>query len=156
MDIRFLGPGDEDLLIAAVELTDEGPLTRARAAAHLADEALVNVIAVEDGQVVGFIYGHVLWRFEAVSFFIYSVDVAQTHRRRGIGKAMMAALSAQIAKGRWDEMFVLTNRSNAAAMALYASAGGIVPEPDDVVMFDFDDDLSVPHLVGSAVSCTTI
>lgn len=27
MDIRILGPGDEALLAAAVELADEGPLT---------------------------------------------------------------------------------------------------------------------------------
>jgi ribosomal protein S18 acetylase RimI-like enzyme len=138
MDIHILGPGDEDLLIAAVELADEGPLTRERATAHLADESLVNVVAVEGGATVGFLYGHILRRFEAVSFFIYSVDVLESHKRRGIAKAMMAALTQEGATGRWDEMFVLTNRSNAAAMALYASAGGINPEPDDVVMFDFD------------------
>ena len=138
MDIRILQPGDEELLIAAVALTDEGLLSPERASEHLADKDLVTVVAVDRGKVAGFIYGHILRRFEAVSFFIYSVDVAETHRRRGIAKAIMAALSAQTAKGRWDEMFVLTNRSNGAAMALYASAGGVTPEPDDVVMFDFD------------------
>ena len=43
MEIRFLGPGDEDLLIAAVELADEGPLDRGKAARHLADRDLVNL-----------------------------------------------------------------------------------------------------------------
>ena len=138
MDIRILGPGDEDLLIRAVELTDEGPLTRERACAHLADADLVNVVAAEDCEAVGFTSGHVLRRFEAVSFFIYSVDVAETHRRRGIAKAMIAALGELGRAGRWDEMFVLTNASNAAAMALYASAGGVRPLPHDVVMFDFE------------------
>jgi ribosomal protein S18 acetylase RimI-like enzyme len=138
LDIRLLAPGGEDLLIAAVELADEGPLSRARATAHLADESLVNVVALEDAAPVGVTYGHVLRRFEAVSLFIYSVDVIESHQRRGLAKAMIASLSAETAKGRWDEMFVLTNRSNAAAMALYASAGGVTPEPDDVVMFDFD------------------
>ena len=138
MDIRILKPGDEALLIDAVELADEGPLTPARATAHLADPDLVNVVAVEDGRAVGFIYGHVLRRFEATSFFIYSVDTAPSHQRRGIAKAMIAALEAEGRTGRWDEMFVFTNRSNAAAMALYASAGGISPPPDDVVMFDFE------------------
>ena len=51
---------------------------------------------------------------------------------------MIAALSGLGRSGRWDEMFVFTNASNAAAMALYASAGGISPPPDDVVMFDFE------------------
>jgi ribosomal protein S18 acetylase RimI-like enzyme len=138
MDIRALGPGDEDLLVHAVALTDEGPLSPERALGHLADADLVNVVAVEDGEVVGFVYGHVLRRFEAVSFFIYSVDVAEAHRRRGIAKAMIAALDDLGRAGRWDEMFVLTNASNPAALALYASAGGVRPPPDDVVMFDFE------------------
>jgi ribosomal protein S18 acetylase RimI-like enzyme len=138
MDIRILRPGDEDLLIEAVELADEGPLSRERAAAHLADADLVNVVAVEDGRAVGFIYGHVLRRFEATSFFIYSVDTAPSHQRRGYASAMLAALGELGRQGRWDEMFVFTNRGNAAAMALYASAGGVSPPPDDVVMFDFD------------------
>ncbi len=138
MDIRILRPGDENLLIQAVELADEGPLPPARASAHLADLALVSVVALEDGQAVGFVYGHVLRRFEATSFFIYAVDTAPSHQRRGIAKAMIAALVAEGATGRWDEMFVLTNRGNAAAMALYASAGGVSPPPDDVVMFDFE------------------
>jgi GNAT superfamily N-acetyltransferase len=138
MEIRILNPGDEDLLIQGVDLADEGPLSRERASSHLADADLVSIVAVEDGQTVGFIYGHVLRRFEATSFFIYSVDTVPSHQRRGIGKAMIAALDGVGKSGRWDEMFVFTNRGNAAAMALYASAGGVSPPPDDVVMFDFE------------------
>jgi hypothetical protein len=51
---------------------------------------------------------------------------------------MIEALKAMGKAGRWDEMFVLTNAGNAAAVALYASAGGVRPPPDDVVMFDFE------------------
>ena len=136
MEIRILAPGDEDLLIRAVELADEGPLSPDRAAAFLAEPDLVNVVALEAGQPVGFVYGYVLRRYEAVSFFIYSVDVAETHQRRGIAKAMLAALSDLGKAGRWDEMFVFTNAGNAPAMALYAAAGGVRPNPDDV-MWDF-------------------
>lgn len=138
MDIRILAPGDEDLLVRAVDLADEGPLTPARAAEHLADPTLVNVVALEDGEPIGFVYGYVLRRFETVSFFIYSVDVAESHQRRGYARAMLEALKTAGRTGRWDEMFVLTNAGNTAAMALYASAGGVSPPPDDVVMFDFE------------------
>jgi len=136
MDIRILGPGDEDLLVRAVELADEGPLGYARAAAMLAEPDLVNVVALDGEEPVGFIYGYVLRRYEAVSFFIYSVDVVETHQRRGIAKAMLGRLAELGRSGRWDEMFVFTNASNPAGMALYASAGGVRPNPDDV-MFDF-------------------
>lgn len=137
MDIRILTPGDEALLIAGVALTDEGPITAQAATRHLADPDLVSVVALEGGEAAGFVYGHVLRRFEAVSFFIYSVDVAEPFQRRGIAKAMLAALAHHGATGRWDEMFVFTNASNPPAMALYASAGGVRPNSDDV-MFDFE------------------
>lgn len=137
MDIRILGRGDEALLVEAVNLSDEGPISGEAATRHLADPDLVNVVAIEDGVVAGFIYGHVLRRFEAVSLFIYSVDVDEAFQRRGLAKAMLGALRELGRTGRWDEMFVFTNASNAPAMALYASAGGVRPNPDDV-MFDFD------------------
>jgi ribosomal protein S18 acetylase RimI-like enzyme len=136
MDIRVLRPGDEDLLVAAVDLADEGPLSRERARAMLAEPDLVNVVALDGDAPVGFVYGYVLRRYEATSFFIYSVDVAETHQRRGIAKAMLAELSQIGRDGRWDEMFVFTNASNRPAMALYETAGGVRPNPDDV-MFDF-------------------
>ena len=138
MDIRILQPGDEDLLVRAVELADEGPLTRARASEQLSDPDLVNVVAMADGEPVGFTYGYVLRRYEATSFFIYAVDTAPSHQRRGYARAMLDALSALGRSGRWDEMFVFTNAGNAPAMALYASAGCVSPPPDDVVMFDFE------------------
>jgi ribosomal protein S18 acetylase RimI-like enzyme len=137
MDIRILGPGDEDLLAAAVDLADEGPLDLDRAAVFLAEPDLVNVVALDGREPVGFVYGYVLRRFEASSFFIYSVDVTETHQRRGLAKAMLTRLAEEgRATGRWDEMFVFTNAGNAPAMALYASAGGVRPNPDDV-MWDF-------------------
>jgi len=136
VDIRILQPGDEDLLIDAVLLTDEDCPTE-ESAAHLADKDLVCMVALDAGEVVAFIYGHILRRFEATSLFIYSVDTTPTHQRQGIAKAMLEALADEGRAGRWEEMFVFTNAGNAPAMALYASAGGVRPPPDDVVMFDF-------------------
>lgn len=138
-DIRILAPGDEALLIEAVALSEEADLTTERAAAHLADRDLVCVAAVEGGQPVAFVYGYVLRRFEKTSFFIYSVDVDAPFRRRGIARAMLERLRALMPGRGWDEMFVFTNASNAPAMRLYASAGGVRPNPDDV-MFDFEAD----------------
>jgi ribosomal protein S18 acetylase RimI-like enzyme len=136
VQIRFLAPGDEHLLIRAAVFIDEGEISRQKASAHLADEDLVALAALEGDDLVGFIYGFVLRRFECTSLFIYSVDVAEHARRRGVGAAMFAALHNRAKSAGWDEAFVFTNASNAAAMALYQSAGGIRPNQDDV-MFDF-------------------
>jgi GNAT superfamily N-acetyltransferase len=138
MDIRVLRPGDEDLLVRAVAMIEEAELTPARAAEHLADPTLVAVAAVEEGAPVGFIYGYALARVEHTDLFIYSVDVAETHWRRGIGGAMMQRLKALVRERGWAGMYVFTNAGNTAAMRLYESAGGVRPNPDDV-MFDFYD-----------------
>jgi ribosomal protein S18 acetylase RimI-like enzyme len=137
MEIRILQRGDEALLIRAVAFIEEGELDDARAAAHLGDKDLVNVVVLDGGEIVGFLYGYILRRFERTSFFIYSVDVAEHARRQGVAKTMLAALGERGRAGAWDEMFVFTNASNTAAMALYATAGGVRPNPDDV-MFDFN------------------
>lgn len=135
-DIRFLSRGDEALLVSAVLLTDEGPITQDDASAFLADPSRVCLAAVQGASVVGFIYGFILRRFEATSLFIYSVDVAEGHQRRGIGSGMMDALSDRGRSGQWHEMFVFTNDANAAGKALYQRSGGVRPNQDDV-MFDF-------------------
>ncbi len=93
-------------------------------------------MAIENGEPVGFVYGYVLRRFEATSFFIYSVDVVEEFQRRGFAKAMLRLLADCGRASGWAEMFVMTGAGNAAAMALYRSAGGVRPNADDV-MFDF-------------------
>ncbi len=139
MHVHLLGPGDEELLIRAVRMIGEAELSALQAQNHLDDQALVAVAAVEHGEPVGFVYGYVLRRFEHTDVLIYSVDVAEAYRRRGVGRAMMERLHALKDQRGWAGMWVLTNRSNPAAMRLYESAGGIIPLPDDVVMFDFYD-----------------
>ncbi|MCR5878986.1 N-acetyltransferase [Phenylobacterium sp. J367] len=138
MNIRILQPGDEALLTRAVAMIEEAELTPEAARAHLADPGLVAIAAEEAGAVAGFVYGYVLRRFEATSLFVYSVDVDERFRRRGVARAMIEAAKDLCRERGWDEMFVFTNRGNPAAMRLYASAGGIAPPPDDVVMFDFE------------------
>lgn len=137
MDIRVLAPGDEELLHACLVLIDEDGLPPDALAARLNDPMLVAIAAVVDGQAIGFLYGYELRRFEATSFFVYAVDVDEAHRRQGVAKAMFERVRRLAWQRGWHEGFVLTNRSNPAALALYESVGGVRPPPDDVVMFDF-------------------
>lgn len=137
VELKFLTAGDEALLVSAVNLTDEGPITRTQATQHLSDSTLTNIVGIIDNKVVGFIYGYTLRRFEAVSFFIYSVDVDDDYQRRGVGFGMLEALAEFGRGGAWDEMFVFTNEDNDPAMRLYSKASGKRPNKDDV-MFDFE------------------
>jgi aminoglycoside 3-N-acetyltransferase I len=67
-------------------------------------------------------------------YFVYDVDVAQSHRRRGIGTSMLERLAALARERGIDEGFVLTEPENEPANGLYAKAGG---DRSEVVMWDF-------------------
>lgn len=88
------------------------------------------------GQVIGYILDR--WDKDEAMLFLYSIDVAETHRCRGIGTALIEAIRKVGRTQGCSEAFVFTHESNPAAMQLYQSTGGRRSKPDDVVMFEYD------------------
>ena len=100
----------------------------------LAEPTVVAIGAWVDAQPAGFVWGHLLPRYDrAPMLLLYSIDVAATHRQAGIGTALIEAMRTCDPGGG---MWVLTNEANRAAIALYAGAGATRPHADDV-MFRF-------------------
>ena len=107
----------------------------------LADPRSLMLVAFDDEQPVGFVLAHELPRRhgDRSKLFVYEVDVAETHRRRGIGFQLLARL-AELARERGIRVgFVLTDEDNAAANALYRSAGG-TSAADVIWTFSYEDD----------------
>jgi GNAT superfamily N-acetyltransferase len=130
MQIRRLGPGDEDVVRMLA--------TRPPHFELLEDERTIFLVAFEDGEPIGFVLAHHLPRRHdpSAKLLVYEVDVAEAHRRRGVGKALLAEL-ARIAKERGIRRgWVLTDDHNEAGMALYRSAGG--RDPREVIEWEFD------------------
>jgi len=141
MEARILRPGDEALLAAAAaSVTDDddedGVPAPQRCRELLADPCFVAAAALEGGEPVGLVYGHVLPQMSRTALLIYSVDTAEPHRRRGAARAMIAALRQLSIERGYYEMWVLTSAANQPAMRLYAGCGG-VRETDDDVMWVF-------------------
>lgn len=67
---------------------------------------------------------------------VNEVAVAPSHRGRGLGKAIVAALLQVGRELGCAQAWVLTDRENSAAMRLYAGSGG-QEAPTDQVMFSF-------------------
>jgi ribosomal protein S18 acetylase RimI-like enzyme len=67
--------------------------------------------------------------------FVYEIEVLPEFRRSGIGRQLMTSVVAAAAREGADT-FLLTNRSNVAATALYRSVGGQI-ESGDEQMFEF-------------------
>ena len=78
--------------------------------ARNADGATVGWLWVEPGKSPG-------------SAFLYQITVAERFRRRGYGRAMLAALEERLAREGVDELVLNVNVGNVPAQGLYASAG---------------------------------
>jgi ribosomal protein S18 acetylase RimI-like enzyme len=72
--------------------------------------------------------------------WINEVGVAPSHHRRGLGRQVVDALLDVGRAHRCRSAWVLTDRTNTAALALYRSAGGVEGEGGfsaQTVGFDF-------------------
>ena len=133
IDIRRLGPGDEDVLAALAREADdfdlsgasqpEAPLASPEAAAYLSDPMVVHWVAEEDGLVVGELLCHVL-RLPSGNgreLLLYAVGVRAARRRRGIGTALVREMLGWARAERIDVVWVLAD--NPGAEAFYVACG---------------------------------
>jgi len=121
ISVRLLGPGDEGVVRELA--TYDGP---GDPEGLLADRRTLMLVAFDGGLPVGFVLAHELPRRhgDRAQLFVYEVDVAESHQRRGIASALLARL-AELARERGIRVvFVLTEPDNGPANALYRSAGG--------------------------------
>ncbi len=95
-------------------------------------------LAFTKDNVVGFLTAHRLQRLDKrkAEILIYEIDVSSNFRQMGIGKALLTKVKEWAGHVEADEVWVLTNRSNEAGMALYKSSGGTTESADEQ-MFTF-------------------
>ena len=97
--------------------------------------------AIEGNAPLGFILAYRMQRVdrEQDMMFFYEINVAQRHRKKGIGTALINGLKDICKQENILKMFVLTDRSNAAAYHLYEKTGGIADEDGDEITFVYHD-----------------
>ena len=137
IEIRVVSGNDAGILNnVAADVFDHGIDPQATAA-YLRDPRNRLAVAVEDNVVVGFVSAvhHVHPDKPRPELWINEVGVAPTHQGRGVGNALMRSILETARTAGCSEAWVLTDRSNIAAMRLYSSSGGA--EPSDQVMYTF-------------------
>jgi GNAT superfamily N-acetyltransferase len=138
IEIKLLGLPDAGLLARVAPGVFDHPIDAERAAEFLADPRHHLAVAIEQDVVVGFVSAvHSVHPDKPrPELWINEVAVAATHRGRGLGTGLLRALFARARELGCGEAWVLTDRSNTAAMRLYATAGN-ADAPSDHVMFTF-------------------
>jgi aminoglycoside 6'-N-acetyltransferase I len=141
--IRRLGSDDDAILAllardeADFDLADRSharaPLPRDDARAFLGDANVLFFVAERDGAVVGFLSCQLIRRRDqAPELLLYEIGVRAAQRRRGIGRALVDAMSAWMAAHDLVEVWLLAD--NPGAIAFYRACGFIVGEDDATYM----------------------
>jgi len=132
VDLRVLGPDDDQLVLAATHLFD-GPARADVTRRFLAEPGHHLVIAYDEDRAVGFVSGaEVTHPDKGTEMFLYELAVDEGWRRRGIGRALVEELERLARAAGCYGMWVVTDEDNVAARRTY-EGGGARPEPRQVV-----------------------
>jgi ribosomal protein S18 acetylase RimI-like enzyme len=101
----------------------------------LANKDNLLLLAYENNIPVGFLTAHRLQRFDKrkAEILLYEIGVNQDFRRKGIGKSLIEEVKKWAKKVDADEVWVLTEKTNPAAIAAYQSAGGVEESPGTIM-----------------------
>ena len=124
IEVRRLGPGDEDAVHAARGLFDDRP-DPAATRRFLAEPTHHLLVAYDGGAPLGFVTGVELTHPDkGTEMFLYELGVDEAARGRGVGRTLVRALAGIAREAGCYDMWVLADADNAAARATYARAGG--------------------------------
>ena len=137
-EIKLLGPADLHILDHIAEDVFDDPIVSATAQEFLADPRHRLVVALDQNILVGFVSAVIYVHLDKSrpELWINEIGVAPTHQKQGIGKSLMQAILEVAKQAGCSEAWVLTDRANLPAMAMYRSAGGEAALPDPM-MFTF-------------------
>ena len=137
IEIRLLATGDESLLDSIADGVFDHAIDPDFLREYLDEAHFHLAVAIDAGVVIGMASAvDYIHPDKPRELWINEVGVTASHRGRGIAKRLLHALFAHGAELRCHQAWVLTNRSNAAAMRLYASLGGVA-NAEDTTMYEF-------------------
>src|SRR5919202_75075 len=138
MEIRRLGPGDDAAVAAAGHLFDSAP--RSEPTRRLLHERTHFLLVAYDADApVGFVSGvEITHPDKGTEMFLYELGVEEASRGRGIGRALTEALAALARDRGCYGMWVGTEPSNTAALAVYRAAGATSSDEFVALTWAFD------------------
>lgn len=140
VDVRLLSPGEASALTASADGVFDRPVDLGRSREFLSDPRHHLAVAFDGDLVVGAASAvHYIHPDKPPELWVNEVAVAPSHRGRGIARVLLRALFARGQEVGCGSAWVVTERSNTAAMRLYAALGGH-ESVEDTVLFTFSLD----------------
>jgi ribosomal protein S18 acetylase RimI-like enzyme len=140
IEIRLLRPGDDAVLSSVEPDVFDNEVQIHLAVEFLGDPRHHIVVARHEARVVGFASAvHYVHPDKPPELWVNEVGVAPTHQGKGLARRLMQALFEAGRAAGCQQAWVLTERSNTAAIGLYRAIGGCEPD-EETVMFEFNLD----------------
>ena len=101
-------------------------------------------VVEEANDIVGWCWGYHLLRPDGTTMvYVHEIEVDEEARQQGYGRRLIDAMVATAREMGAAKVFLVTEKSNVAAMALYESAGAKPSEEGESVVFSwsFDDEV---------------
>ena len=138
VEIRRLGPGDEDAVRDAGRLFDAAPRPDATRRFLAAPDHHLLVAYDAAGAPVGFVSGvETTHPDKGTEMFLYELGVDEPVRRCGVGTALVRALAALAQERGCHGMWVGAETGNEAAQRTYARAGARATPPHVILEWPF-------------------
>jgi ribosomal protein S18 acetylase RimI-like enzyme len=136
IEIRHLGAGDEEAVLAARALFDQAP-DRDATLRFFAERGHHLLLAYDRaGEPVGFVSGvETTHPDKGTEMFLYELGVDAPARRQGVGRSLVEALAALAEERGCYGMWVVVDTDNVAALRTYERAGAQTSSPQ--VMFEW-------------------
>lgn len=137
VDIRLLGPDDALVFRRVADGVFDDVPDADLTMEFLEDRRHHILVAIENDVVVGFASAiDFIHPDKAAQLWINEISVAASHRRNGIGRALLEGMIKYGTAIGCSEAWLATELENEPAIALYRSLGG-TREPENPVLFSF-------------------
>lgn len=95
------------------------------------------IVGTDGDAVLGFLLGYFMDRVDRDQRMVclYEIEVAESHRRLGIGSHMIRALTEICAGERVAKVWTVTHRSNQPAVSFYSNTGAEADIEGDTLTF---------------------
>ena len=146
MHVKRLLPVDAELAFKAIEEikgTEPSPsLSIDYLRKFLTAQNNVLIVASNGDDPTGYLIAYLLDRVDGDQQMVclYEIEASKSHRRTGVARAMIDTLKDLCGQLGATKAWVITNRSNSAAVGLYESTGAHAEPNGDELMFVWDSE----------------
>jgi len=133
--IKRLTTSDLSMIEKLLEEENRETLNPENIRSFLSDTSNYFLAFIHNEQILGYALAYTLARYDGREsmMYLHEIEVKESARRKGIGKKLLNEMNNICEQNGFMKLFLITNKSNKPAVALYESLSGEASNDDDIV-----------------------